>query len=261
MSTNHLKTLLLVFLLLLVATFLGFAIWDTVRNEKKLSSAIGTESNTANSTGKQTYEDVRFKGTKVGEQRTLQTWTNDTTLVTWYEQDYVPDSDEDIITLSSLKISKPMSPEHIVLGYDSGKSESVNVKNIVFSPKGTYITVYTEQYDSSATHTFITNTGEEIITSSYRKIPYWNEDETKLAIVQQPASIDGQPAEIYISHTGLVQDAYLVLKLPAFDWDMREVSREGDIVTVPLVYLSNEGSEEFTATYTIDLSRETLDSY
>lgn len=85
------------------------------------------------------------------------------------------------------------------------------VREVFFSPLGTYITVGLDGYESESFNTYSAKNGLQVWPykydyDSHNDRPIWSEDETKLITLRNAAGIDGTRAQIAYSQTGSFED-------------------------------------------------------
>lgn len=242
---------LVLILIALLLVLIGFVL---MRQKAQAPALEGNQTTTAIAIEQpmDEWDRVNGGGEKIGEPELTQVWHGlngiEAQLYTQH-MEREPGDDTDYSNDQYSMSIKKSSGERVQI---KGFWPSYSVLGVHFSPQGTYITVEMGGWESRTAYTSRTSDGFALMELQ-GKIPYWNEDESMLAIVQYPASIDGQPAEIYISSTGLPKDAEIQLKLPAADWVLEEVTKEGDILTLPFVHLGRSGQRDLSLPYKIDL--------
>lgn len=179
-------------------------------------------------------------------EQVVRTWTHaNGTVVTLYQKDLFVGINAyagEAATQMIVKASVPGRTERMLLNDEPWNPALPHdyAGKVTFSPQGRYVTLSGTGYESpfSATYDLVTGAREFSESGSYSyAIPYWNDDESRLALIRPDLSIDGTVAAVFYSATGKPEDLALVKEFRAeapavTDPYLADTSRSGDILTL-----------------------------
>jgi hypothetical protein len=145
-------------------------------------------------------------------------------VVTLYEKDYFFEKDYDPAHQTILKVKKPNENTRVLLVNTptTPRFGTTNIGLVEFSPKGNYVVVEENLYESSRTSIFDLKTGTQVVGndnvySLESAWPSWNADESKLLLLSSAYSIGGceHCPGVWYSKTGSFTDVMSVIDLTA----------------------------------------------
>ena len=278
------KTKLLSALLVSLCVFGAAAYWYVSRNSGAAalpnvttsSESVFTESPErplvpSEGTVGETLYNNRYPNTvrEVRPLREVRSWTHPSGAhVRVYEKDRFVLTDEygTVTKTQSILTSLLSNGAEITLLQD----ESWNVhlssdlfEEVRFSPLGTYVVVRGVGYEAPTVFVFNTRTGnhEFVQSNEYHfGVPYWNDDESKLALIRLSVPIDGTTAAVFYSASGKTEDLKLVREFRGgagpgqVDPYLDSVTQDGDIVTLGVQVLRQDGGNGAYEVYSLDLA-------
>lgn len=181
---------------------------------------------------------------EVGKEREVRSWKSGGTVVTLHEQDLIVAHEyySGPATEQVLKAERAGGQEIVLARYESGENYATLIEQVYVSPLGTYVTAEVSGYESRYATTYLARTGEEVIPAASKAIPYWTDDEKKVALIQWASGIDGTPAEFSYSSVGDLRHTQLLREFPAADYSTEDVVQTGGLVTVTLRHYASGSS-------------------
>lgn len=193
---------------------------------------------------------------EVGAERQLRSWERGGTTVTLYEQDlevayeyYSGPATEQV-----LKARRADGEEVVLDRYQFAEDFTQEVEEVSISPLGTYVTAEIQGYESRPTNTYAASTGELIISSATKRIPYWTDDEKKAALIESGSGMDGTRPAFFYSSNGNLQDRKPLKEFDDFPY-IKSTVQKGNLLIMTMVDVDGDPAER---EYVLDLQSGTL---